>query len=579
MDTVLNVFAIFGGIALFIFGMNIMTAGLRETAGDGLRTVLTRVGRSRLAGVTAGTFLGGVIHSSAATVMIVGFVNAGLISLPSTIPSILGANVGTTISMQAVSFNLSSYCYLAIVLGLAANLQKRYPRIGQAGLALLGFGLLFLGIETMAEAAHPFRTQLEPILSPVNGATWSGMLCGIALAAALTAIWQSSGATIAICFAFAEAGIFTSLEQVYPIVLGAHIGTCATALLGSIGTNIQARRTACAHLGFNLFNVAFAVAASPLFLRWIPLTATDLVRQTANLHTAVMVVSALIILPFSAAFARIITAVVRSNKPPPPPSFLDRTAIAKPELALHAVLAEQQRVAKVCGNSFQLVPHLMLFKHKRDTVRTIKSNEKIVNEIKRAMRDYLDALTGRYLSQRQLMLIQYVDRCMIALERIGDHIDELCDVSLRRQSQDGALMDKALLEELLGLYKSAAKVLELVIQSLDPEQQAFQESARDILDARDAFKERQSVLRVALTAQVSNQEIDPLAAVFCAQYMGVFQRIVKHARNIAMVQLQPEFVIKRTKLDRTADPAPKTDTPELADAQDFLNRLQSDDHL
>ena len=140
-------------------------------------------------------------------------------------------------------------------------------------------------------------------------------------------------------------------------------------------------------------------------------------------------------------------------------------------------------------------------------------------------------------------------------------------------------MDKALLEELLGLYKSAAKVLELVIQSLDPEQQAFQESARDILDARDAFKERQSVLRVALTAQVSNQEIDPLAAVFCAQYMGVFQRIVKHARNIAMVQLQPEFVIKRTKLDRTADPAPKTDTPELADAQDFLNRLQSDDHL
>ena len=140
-------------------------------------------------------------------------------------------------------------------------------------------------------------------------------------------------------------------------------------------------------------------------------------------------------------------------------------------------------------------------------------------------------------------------------------------------------MDKALLEELLGLYKGAEKVLELVIQSLAPDQKAFQKSARDILGARDAFKERQSVLREALTGQVTNQEIDPLAAVFCAQYMGVFQRIVKHARNIALVELQPEFFIKRTKLERAADPAPKTDTPELANAQDFLNHLQSEDHL
>jgi phosphate:Na+ symporter len=229
------IFEVLGGLALFILGMGIMSEGLRTAAGSGLRTLLTKTTANRFAGLALGTLLGFLVHSSAASVMFVGFINAGLMNLAQSVAPMLGTNLGTSLSMQLVSFKLTDYAYVGIVLGLILQMAFPRPRVKCLGKALVGFGLLFLGMKVMSGAVAPHRDLLRQYLAGIDGHALSGRLLGVGLAFALTAIIQSSGATIGMAFALSDAGVFESLWQTYPIVIGAQIGTCATALLGSIG--------------------------------------------------------------------------------------------------------------------------------------------------------------------------------------------------------------------------------------------------------------------------------------------------------------------------------------------------------
>lgn len=569
---------ILGGLALFIFGMNIMSEGLQLAAGSRLRTVLSSTTRNCVAGITLGTILGFVAHSGPAVVMLVSFINAGLMSLAESIPPMMGANIGTSLSMQLISFQLGKYCYAAIGIGLLIQISVPHVATKNMGRALLGFGLLFLGMNTISQAIEPHRDIIAPVLSSIHGDTMQGMLTGIVFSTLITTLLQSSGATIGTCFALASAGIFTSIEQVYPIVLGAHIGTCTTALLGAIGTNIDARRAAISHLVFNVIGVILAAAAAPFFIRALQYSSPDLVHQTANLHTSVMVVTALIVLPVSPSFAHLITKLVPSNKPPPQPSFLDSKLIEYPEKAIYAAIAELQRVTRICARSFRLSIDI-LFQVKRKEVQQIKLNENIVDEIKKAMKDYLGKLTRRHLSRRQAIIIQHLNRCMADIERIGDHIDEVCDVSIRRRKISQARFNRESLELLFSLYEAANRVLHLVIQSLNPDNQDFQGMAQSILLARDEYVEKSINAKSAFTERIANHEFPPIVGMFFSEYSSAFDRIVKHAKTVALAEKQPYFWIKRKKLDRMEEKAPAYNPPPLTDAHDFLDRLHSEEYL
>jgi phosphate:Na+ symporter len=210
----MEIFSVLGGLALFIFGMNIMTDGLKRCAGDSLRHILARATHNRLNGLGLGTTLGFLVQSSAATVMLVGFINAGLMTLNESVPVMLGANIGTTLSMQLISFKLADYCFVAITLGVLLNIVSPQLRVKQAGQALLGFGLLFLGMSTMSAAIAPHRDAFIPLFAQINGATPGGLLRGILLATAVTGIIQSSGAMIGMSFALIQAGVITDLSGV-----------------------------------------------------------------------------------------------------------------------------------------------------------------------------------------------------------------------------------------------------------------------------------------------------------------------------------------------------------------------------
>ena len=574
------IFQVLGGLALFIFGMNIMTDGLREAAGQKLRTILSVMTTRKLSGLGLGTLIATLVHSSATTVMVVGFINAGLMTLVQAIPVVLGANIGTTLSMQAISFKLGDYALFAVATGFIVSMVAKNPKYKKIGLSFMGFGLLFLGMNLMSDAIKPHRELLKPVMASISGETPKGLVLGILLATALTSIIQSSGATIGMAFALVTAGVLTSVEQTMPIIFGAHIGTCATALLGSIGTSMNAKRSAYAHLIFNIFNVTLAsLLKGPLVALLVWMSPDNVLRQSANLHTVVMVVAAFLVLPFSTPYAKLVVRLFRSRKPEPEPSYLDDKLLEYPEQAICACMRELQRVAKTCAKSLRLAGQTILFAQTPQDIHAIKLNEHIVNDVKAAMKEYLARLTRRYLSKRQAILIQHLDRCMSDLERIGDHIETICNLSLRRQKVPEAVVDKESFDTAFRLYENALHLFKLVIDSLDPDRENFQEIAQQILQARDQYMQDSLTTRAMFTDKVSQRLITPIAGIFFSEYIAALDRIVKHSKTIALAEKQPQFWIKRTKLGKHVDMAPEPALQELVDPKDYLSRLQAEDYL
>ena len=568
------IFTVLGGLALFILGMGIMSDGLRVAAGSGLRTLLAKATANRFAGLALGTLLGFLVHSSAASVMLVGFLNAGLMSLAQAIAPMLGTNLGTSLSMQLVSFRLTDYCYVGIVAGLVFQMAVPHPRAKAIGRALVGFGLLFLGMKTMSAAIAPHRDLLRQYLVAIDGQTLSGRLLGVGLAFALTAVIQSSGATIGMAFALADAGVFDSLWQTYPVVIGAQIGTCATALLGSIGTGIDARRAAAGNLLTNVVNAGLSIALAPL---WVPLfarTSPDLVRQTANTHTLLMLQNCAVFLPIVPVYAVLLRKLFPSRLPPPEPSHLQPGLLEFPERAIAACLCELRRVAQLCRHSLRLAGETLLFAHSAKDVQTIRLNEQAVNEIKLAMKDYLAGLTRRHLSKRQAILVQHVDRCMSDLERVGDHVETLCNVSLRRRQVPAAIVDRLSFSLFFQLYEAALHVLKLLVQSFDPDRDDIAAVADRILLARDDYVQASQAVRIHFNEQVSNRSMTSTAGIFFAEYLAALDRIVRHCRNIALSEQQPQFWIKRSKLEKRMALAAEPVSHPLVDPQDFQERLR-----
>ena len=555
----LTVFEVLGGLALFMFGMAQMTRGLQGSVESQLRRLITQATSNRVQGLALGTGLGFLVHSSAATVMYVGFANAGLVGLVQAVPPIMGANLGTTLSMQMVSLKLTDYCMVAVAIGFLLYAVSSNQRFSHIGLAIFGFGLLFLGMETMSSAIGEHRAALAPHLARIDGTTVSGMLIGVALSALITGIIQSSGATIGMCFALIESGVFTSLPQVYPIVLGAHIGTCMTGLLGSIGTNIVARRVAGTHLMFNLLNVTMAIVAAPFFLWLMPKLSGDLLRQTANLHTAVMLTACILFLPFVNQLSRLTEFFWRTSDPLPESSHLDQALLKRPETALSAVIHELQRVSRTCHDSLKLNRELFLQPNPR-VEKKIRLNEQVINAIKRSVREFLMAMTERYLSRRQALLIEYLEDIVIHIERIGDHLDAFCDISARRHKHKAGRFDQ---ESIIGLYDVMDildSMLNELASSFKPGEGSQKESVARIQSLRMDLIRELTQLEAQHTQKVADHNMPALRAVFFNECISTCKRLAQHIDAIAQLESGADFWIKQKKLDREVPVSDQVDT-------------------
>ena len=540
-----------GGLGLFIYGMNLMNAELQKAAGSKLRSMLYQLTKTRLSGAMIGTLLGGLIHSGATTVMVVGFVNAGLMDLGRSMSIMLGANIGTTLSMQMISFNISKFAFLLIFLGFLIHIVIRRDALKHLGLTLFGFGLLFLGMETMSESVQPLKDAgyFAALLQHVNASTVWGMLSGFLISTVFTSVTQSSGATIGILFALSTAGIFTDFGQIFPLVLGAHVGTCVTTLIGSIGTEITAKRSAVAHLLFNLLGGIVAMVMYKFYAWLVPLTADSLVRQVANLHTLVQVINAGALLAFTPQYTKFVIAVTPSKAKEPEKSHLDESLQITPEKAIEASFLELKRMAAVARGMFQMAMRgfLMLNPEKFQSVR---KSEEVVDALKQAINHYLLTLAERDLSRRQALMIQYLTTATNDLERIGDHVENIAELTTDKMNRK-IWFDDASVMDLIELYKKVDGILALLIESLEP---VFYTSpskiASLILERRNEYVALSQQIKQKHRSMVFEKKEGALHSIYFFKYIVCFDKLVKHSKTIALVEKEPLFFLKKLKLNK-----------------------------
>ncbi len=569
-------FQVLGGLSLFIYGMHVMTGSLRTAAGSSLRAILARATHSRGHGAVFGTVVGFLAHSGAAVAMLAGFINAGVMTLEQAIAPIFGANIGTSLSMQLVSFHISDYCWAAIGIGFLVDALLPSERWRKLGDALIGFGLLFLGMETISTGIAPHKDLLAPYLAHIRGDVWTWRLLGIGVSALLTALITSSGAMIGLCFALVKAGVFTRFDQVAVVVLGAHVGTCIVPIMAALPMRIGAWRAAIAHLAFNVANVLFALAAWPLFVWACTASAPgNLLRQAANLHTFAMVFATLLLLPFIGLFTGLVRRITPSQEPVPAPSFLDDQLLAKPEQALAAVIRELRRMAEVCVDSMLLNGELILAPC-RKTYRRLLSNEDVINEVRQSMGDYLGHLTQHYLSRRQTLFLQHLDRCMKDIERIGDHLTHIGDTSLERFKIPDALVPEDVFRTWFTLFCSAKHVVSLMARSFDPDSNAFQNTALEILRARDAYMIQSMDAKAEFAGAARDKRVTPIGGYYLSRYVEDLDRLVRRAKSIAFAERQPDFWVKTAKLEKEAKEALAYVAPARVEPKEYLALLQKE---
>ena len=437
------IMGLFGGLALFLYGMDKMSEGFKKSAGQGMRNLLSRITRNRFIGLTVGTFVTMVIQSSSATtVMLVSFVQARLLTFTQTLSVILGANIGTSFTAQIIAFKLTDYALLMVILGFALSAFANRDNIKYLGESILGFGILFLGMKFMAEAMDPLRDYPLFIRLMKN---LSNPVFGLLAGALFTALIQSSSAFTGIIIVLAQQGLIT-LEAGIPMLLGANIGTCITAGLSTIGASREAKRVAIAHV---IFNTLGAIA----FLFWIPAfadivravspasdasglarLAAETPRQIANAHTLFNVSVGLAFLPFTGLLAKLIFRifpVTDSEKAPVLSTWhLDSSALKTPGVALDLSMAEIGRMAKILRRMLEGIKRRLVGDtviddpdlKKQSTNEAINMRERKIDFLQKAITDYLiligkESLTG--LQSKENATLINITRSM---EAIGDII-------------------------------------------------------------------------------------------------------------------------------------------------------------
>ena len=537
-----------GGLGLFIFGMRTLTQGLQALAGARLRTLLSRLTKRKLSGAAAGTIIGALVMSGTSTVMLVGFINAGLLSLEAAIPVMIGNNLGTTLTLQLFAFNIGKYCYLAIAIGFFTNLISRNSTVRELGLMIIGIGLLFLGMNTMSLAVEPLKAggYFENLLRFTDGSTVIGMLLGVLLGALVTATLQSSGATIGMMFALAHAGAFTSFNQVFPLVLGTHIGTTVVGLLASLGTNIEARRLAVSHLSFNIIGTIIAIVMFPLYAKVIPLMGDAMVRQIANSHTVVQLFTGIVVLPFSTAFAAFVRKITPSSSEPVTLGHLEEDYLETPETAIVAVLQETRRMANLARKMVRQAMGFMVMRS-TDKMAAVLQGEDSVDLLHSTITDYLFQLSQRPISRRQAVILQHLQRTVSEIERIGDHAEKLIEI-VREKNERKVWFDDESLRLLVDLYQKADGILSLMVESLNPRNQSFEACGQAIIEAREEYEKLSSKIRARYIDRVLSREDDATHGIIHENITTVLDKIVSHSRNIATEEQSPHFKVKVTKL-------------------------------
>ncbi len=465
-----------GGLALFLFGLGLMTDAVKAVAGGSMRVLLARLTGNRFKAAFSGAFVTAVIQSSSVTtVLLVGFISAGLMTLEQSIGVIMGANVGSTVTAQVIAFQVTDYALAMVAIGFAVRFITKRERPVLYGTALLGMGLLFLGMHLMSQATVPLRTY-QPFLDLMR--SLENPLTAILVGTVFTALVQSSAATTGIVIVLASQGLVT-LEAGIALALGANIGTCATALLAAIGKPREAVRAAVAHILFNILGVAVWIGLIGLLADIVRSLGGDVPRQIANAHTFFNLANALLFIPFTGPLAAIVRRLVPGQKgkkrDPAKPLYLDEEMIAAPELALVNVRIEIGRLGGLAGEMLdQLLP--VVLRGGEADLRMMKERGDRVERLYQAILDYLGKVSRSGLTLKQTERLTTCTAIANHIQNVALTIDSNFLAIGQERLEKGVRISEVTRRMLLPLNDLVCAAFETAVDALEREDPLRSES-------------------------------------------------------------------------------------------------------
>lgn len=467
------VFGLLGGLAMFLYGMNSMSDALQKAAGERMKRILGFLTKNPLMGALAGALVTAVLQSSSATtVMVIGFVSAGLMSLPQAISVIFGANIGTTMTAQLMAFKISNYIYPIIFIGFIMNFVFKKEKIRNVGMVIFSFGLLFEGIEVMGGVMKPLASSA--IFVDLMGKVSEIPVLGVVLGAVMTLVVQSSSATIAVLQNFASQpgpdGIHSviGLAGAIPILFGDNIGTTITALLASIGQSKNAKRTAIAHSTFNITGtILFMFLIRPLaaFVQWISPKGDELdiiSRQIANAHTTFNVACTLIWLPLIPVMVKIVKFIIRGEDKKNSEGFvakyLDDKAMSQPAAAIYMAAKEISRLSAHAGKMIEAMKNAIEKRNITDIRDKYVDEHDKVKELQNIIVDFITKLiSSGNLTEKQAEQAAGLMVVSNNIERIADRCDEV-DGLYKKILDNGQLLSDAAITDLTSCMDMTEKL-------------------------------------------------------------------------------------------------------------------------
>ena len=514
-----------GGLAMFIYGMNIMADGLQHAAGSKMKKILEVLTQNKLMGIALGALVTAIIQSSSATtVMVVGFVNAGLMNLTQAISVIMGANIGTTITGWLVSagewakmFSPSTLAPIAVMVGVIVTLVgKRQQSKDVAGI-IIGFGILFIGMNTMSDAVYPLRES--EVFKTAFISMGSNPFLGILVGAGVTAIIQSSSASQGILLSLASAGLVPTNAAVF-IIMGQNIGTCVTAILSSVGASKNAKCVGTMHLTFNIAGtIIFSILAMFLFARLDPSYGEGIINMTqiSFIHTVFNVGTTIILMPFSGYIIKFAMKVnglkaVETKSDEAELVHLDKRMMSTPSVAVEGAKLETIRMGRIARENLSLALST-LSDHDEEKMADVKQREFVIDKLCDNISKYLIDLCMLHLSDKDNEMVTSLLNTVSDMERVGDHAENIVELA-EEMKQEGISFSDTALEELDDItYAVKTSFLE---------------------DQVDAMEKK---LRAGHIDRLSNAECSVNAGIHFIDLLGNLERVSDHAMNIAQVVL------------------------------------------
>ncbi|WP_026478040.1 Na/Pi cotransporter family protein [Alkaliphilus transvaalensis] len=527
------IFGLLGGLGLFLYGMNVMSTGLQKAAGDKLKSIISMLTSNRFMGVLVGAGVTAIVQSSSATtVMVVGFVNAGMMKLTQAVGVIMGANIGTTITAQIISFKIEKYAPIIVGIAVAVWLFTENRKLKQLAEAFIGFGILFIGMQFMGDALRPLRSSqaFRDLLVSFGDHQALGVLAGFAITVAV----QSSTASTGILLALATEGLIP-INSGLPILFGINIGTTVTAMLSSIGANRTAKRAAAFHLTFNLVGTLIFILLfrDPLYRAINVISPDSIPRQIANAHTIFNITNTLILLPFSGLIVKFVKKIIPGEEEAAQGvKYIDDRILETPSIALASAVKETLHMGNVAKDSLENAV-AGFFEDNQKSIDESFRIEKVVNELERELASYLVKLSNTNISARNRETVDGLFNTINDIERVGDHAENIAELAQYKLDNQLNFSDTAM-EEL-------KEMNELVIKGYTNALSAMRNLdgslAMKVIEIEGKVDLMEKSLRANHISRLNKQECHTSSGVIFLDIISNLERISDHSSNIAMAVL------------------------------------------